>query len=141
MKGLINEQTKINIEMKIHLNDLIKLNQMQPIQNVNPHSIKNRNSQISRFDIPLVKSEERASAIFSLLLLLEHRDHWNWKDDFMVDWTDRETKKGCITVINQQIDIINTYRSKILLSVGPNEPSLQFLESFNKLIYTAKGHL
>lgn len=127
--------------MKIHLNDLIKLNQMKPIQNVNSHSIKNRNSQISRFDIPLVKSEERASAIFSLLLLLEHRDHWNWKDDFMVDWTDCETKKWCITVINDQIDIINTYSNKKLLSFGTKESSLQFLETFNKLIYTAKDLL
>lgn len=128
--------------MKILLNDQKKLRQLKPIQKFSSYSVKN-SIPIKKLgnDIPLIKSEERASAIFSLLLLLEHRDHWNWKEGVKVDWKDAETKKWCITVINDQINIINTFSNKKLLSFGTKESSLQFLETFTKLIDTAKDLL
>lgn len=91
--------------------------------------------------IPKVKSEERANAIFSLLLLLEHRDHWNWKEGYTVDWEDSNTIKWCITFINDKPNLINTNRIKKLLSFGSKESSEQFLETFNQLIYSAKDLL
>lgn len=128
--------------MKIRLNEEIKRHQMKPIHNDNPISVKNSVlSKKSLVDIPLVKSEERARAIFSLLLLLEHRDHWNWNDGFQIDWTDSETKKWCITVVNDQVNIINTFTNKKLLCFGNKVSSMQFLETFYKLIDTAKDLL
>lgn len=128
--------------MKIRLNEEIKHDQMKPIHKDNPLSaINSVLSKKTLGDIPIVKSEERASAIFSLLLLLEHRDHWNWKDDFQINWADSETKKWCITVVNDQLNIINTFTNKKLLCFGNKESSMQFLETFYKLIDTAKDLL
>lgn len=128
--------------MKIHYNEQSKNHQMKTISSKNElSSASNVRHKKSFVNIPIVKSEERAKAIFSLLVLLEHRDHWNWNDGFMVDWTDSETNKWCITEINDQIDIINTSTNKKLLSFRNKESSIQFLETFNKLIYTAKDLL
>jgi hypothetical protein len=85
--------------------------------------------------------EKRASAIFSLLLLLEHRDYWNRKDDFIADWTDTESKKWCITFINERVDIICTYTNKKLLYFRNKESGAQFLETFCNLIHNANDLL
>jgi|SRR5690606_6099083 len=89
-------------------------------------------------DTTIIKSEDRAKAILSLLLLLEHRDHWNSKDSYTVDWMDDSTIKWCITTVNNDITIINTNMYKKLLCFGNKESCMYFLESFRELIDSAK---
>lgn len=89
----------------------------------------------------IVSSAERASEIFSLLFLLEHRDHWNRKDNFNVDWTDAQMVKWCITYVNNKLEIIQTDSNKKILSFGSKESCVQFLETFDHLINIAKDLL
>ena len=70
------------------VNEQFKKSKMRLIQGVDSIPTIDENVNASLDHIPIVKSDERAKAIFSLLLLLEHRDHWNWRDGFIVDWTD-----------------------------------------------------
>lgn len=139
---LTMKRIKNTSEITLRLNEKIKPVQMNPIKKVDvlssPISARSNESLIN---IPMVKSEERANAIFSLLVLLEHRDHWNWNDGSIVDWANSRTKKWCITVVDDQLDIIITFTNKKLLSFGNKESSVEFLETFCKLIEKAKDLL
>lgn len=136
MKSTLNSRKMTNC-----VNEQFKKSKMRLIQGVDSIPTIDENVNASLDHIPIVKSDERAKAIFSLLLLLEHRDHWNWRDGFIVDWTDCETKKWCITVINDKLDIIISFTNKKLLCFGNKESSTQFLETFSRMIDTAKDLL
>lgn len=139
---LTMKRIKNTSEITLRLNEKIKQVQMNPIKKVDVlSSPTNARSNESLVIIPMVKSEERAKAIFSLLLLLEHRDHWNWNDGSIIDWTNSGTKKWCITVVDDQLDIINTFTNKKLLSFGNKETSVEFLETFYILIEKARDLL
>lgn len=121
--------------MKMILKEETRNKQSIKIQTLGSKGLAKRKSNDS---IPIVSCEERASAVYSLLLLLEHRDYWNQKDNFHVDWTDGKTVKWCITSINDEMEIVKTNTNKKLLGFGSKESSLQFLETFCLLIQKAK---
>jgi len=123
--------------MKILLNDELSQKHVRSIQS----TPANQDVNLSVEYMSTVSCEERAAAIFSLLLLLEHRDYWNRKDCFLADWADSKTLKWCITAVNENLNIISSETDKKLLCFGSKESSMQFFETFNTLIYAAKDLL